>query len=159
MKNKEEGLLENKPNTLRPIKNSVKKRLRRGRGNSSGLGGECGRGHKGQKSRSGYSRKLGFEGGQMPLYRRLPKKRGFKNPFKIVFCTINVSTIEEFYNDGDTVEMESLKENGLMNGERYIKVLGNGNLKKKVTIKAHKISKSAAEKVKVSGSKLEILPF
>jgi len=146
-----------KVNELKPIEGSVRTRTRKGRGNASGFGGECGRGHKGQKSRSGYSRKIGFEGGQMPLYRRIPKKRGFRNPFKIYYHAINLSLISELFKDGETVDLETLREKGILSPHELFKVLGNGELKKKVTIKAHKISESASEKAKKAGATVELI--
>ena len=132
------------------LKNKEKKnKIRRGRGNASGHGGESGRGHKGQKSRSGYSRRAGFEGGQTPLYRRLPKSNGFNNKFKTIFDIVNLSKIEIYYNDGDVIDFKSLIENKLISGKYKVKLLGHGNLTKKITITVDKSSKSAVEKVKM----------
>ena len=132
-------------------------RRRVGRGMGSGLGKTSGRGEKGQKARSGVSIKATFEGGQLPLYRRLPK-RGFSNSdFKIKYATINVSDLDRF-EDGTVVTPELLKECGLLKNQLDgIKILGNGEITKKLTIKAHKFSKTAIEKLENSGSKIEVL--
>ena len=132
-------------------------RRRVGRGMGSGLGKTSGRGEKGQKARSGVSIPAQFEGGQLPLYRRLPK-RGFSNSdFKIRYATINVSDLNKF-NDGDVVTPELLKETGLLKNQLDgVKILGNGEIEKKLTVKAHKFSKSAIEKLEKSGSKIEVI--
>ncbi|MCI8346746.1 MAG: 50S ribosomal protein L15 [Bacilli bacterium] len=132
-----------------------KKRV--GRGPGSGLGKTCGRGQKGQKSRSGGSINPVFEGGQLPLYRRLPK-RGFSNAlFKKEYAVINVSDLNIF-DDGTVVTPALLKEKGIVKKQlNGIKILGNGTLNKKLTIQAHKFSSSALEKIKVSGSKAEVI--
>ncbi len=133
------------------------RRKRVGRGPGSGLGKTSGTGHKGQKSRSGVSIPATFEGGQLPLYRRLPK-RGFSNAkFKTVYAVINVSDLNMF-EDGTVVNPALLKEVGLVkNALDGIKVLGNGSLEKKLTIQANKFSKSAIEKIEASGSKIEVI--
>ena len=133
------------------------RRKRVGRGPGSGLGKTSGTGHKGQKSRSGVSIPATFEGGQLPLYRRLPK-RGFSNAkFKKEFAVINVSDLNIFEN-GTVVSPALLKEVGLVKKElNGIKVLGNGKLEKKLTIQANKFSKSAVEKIEASGSKIEVI--
>jgi len=146
-----------KLNEIQPAEGSTKERRRVGRGNASGFGGECGRGHKGQKSRSGFSRKPGFEGGQNPLYRRIPKKRGFTNNFKTVFAPVNLNDLDQTFNDGDTVNLESLYESGLVRFGYPVKLLGDGELSKKLTISVNKASKSAVEKCTASGSTLELL--
>ena len=102
------------PVEIKPNKLAIKKRKRKGRGNASGLGGECGRGHKGQKSRSGYKSRPGFEGGQMPLYKRIPKKRGIQRVNKLEYQAINLSTLEKVFSEGDTVTPEALYEKGLI---------------------------------------------
>ncbi len=132
-------------------------RRRVGRGMGSGLGKTSGRGEKGQKARSGVSIKATFEGGQLPLYRRLPK-RGFSNSdFKIRYATINVSDLNRF-EDGTVVTPELLKEVGLLKNQLDgVKVLGDGELEKKLTIKAHKFSNSATLKIEKSGSKIEVI--
>ena len=133
----------------------AKKRV--GRGSGSGLGKTSGRGQKGQKARSGGSINPVFEGGQLPLYRRIPK-RGFKNAkFKTVYATINVEDLNVF-EDGTVVTPALLKDTGLLKKQlKGIKVLGNGKLEKKLTIQAHKFSTSALEKIKESGSKAEVI--
>lgn len=132
-----------------------KKRV--GRGPGSGLGKTCGRGQKGQKARSGGSINPVFEGGQLPLYRRLPK-RGFSNAlFKKEYAVINVSDLNIF-DDGTVITPALLKEKGIIKKQlNGIKILGNGTLSKKLTIQAHKFSSSALEKIKVSGSKAEVI--
>ena len=131
-------------NNLKHNKGAKKKMKRVGRGTSSGWGKTCGRGHKGQKSRSGGTKGLRFEGGQTPLYRRLPK-RGFKNyPFKKTYSVINVSDLEKF--DGE-VNKETLKISGLL------KILGSGEIKKALTVKADKFSRSAKSKIEAAGGK------
>ena len=134
---------------------SARKRV--GRGAGSGLGKTSGKGQKGQNSRSGGGVRASFEGGQLPLYRRLPK-RGFSNyEFKTTYAVVNVSDLNRF-EDGTLVTPALLKEVGLANKELDgIKVLGNGSLEKKLTIQAHKFSKSAVEKIEASGSKIEVI--
>jgi len=128
-----------------------------GRGRGSGLGKTSGRGEKGQNARSGGGVRIVFEGGQTPLYRRLPK-RGFDNArFAVRYATINLEDLNRF-EDGTVVTPELLKETGLVKKQLAgIKVLGNGELKKKLTIKAHKFSTSAKEKIEASGSKIEVM--
>ena len=134
-----------------------KTRKRVGRGMGSGLGKTSGKGEKGQKARSGVSIPATFEGGQLPLYRRLPK-RGFSNaPFKIKYATVNVSDLNCF-EDGTVVTPELLKETGFLKNQLVgVKVLGNGTLEKKLTIKANKFSREAVSKIEKSGSKLEVI--
>ena len=140
-------------------RNREAKQVRRrvGRGMGSGLGKTSGRGEKGQKARSGVSIPATFEGGQLPLYRRLPK-RGFSNSdFKIRYATINVSDLNRF-NDGDIVTPELLKTTGVLKNQLDgVKILGNGEITKKLTVKAHKFSKSAVLKLEKSGSKIEVI--
>ena len=133
----------------------AKKRV--GRGSGSGLGKTSGRGQKGQKARSGASINPVFEGGQLPLYRRIPK-RGFTNAkFKVRYATINVEDLNSF-EDGSVVTKELLKEVGLLKNQLDgVKVLGNGELTKKITIQANKFSNSALEKIKKAGSKAEVI--
>ena len=133
----------------------AKKRV--GRGSGSGLGKTSGRGQKGQKARSGGSINPVFEGGQLPLYRRIPK-RGFKNAkFKTVYATINVEDLNVF-EDGTVVTTALLKDTGLLKKQLDgVKVLGNGKLEKKITIQANKFSTSALEKIKEAGSKAEVI--
>ncbi|HHU77281.1 MAG: 50S ribosomal protein L15 [Caldicoprobacterales bacterium] len=141
---------------LKPAKGSVKSPLRKGRGIGSGLGKTAGRGHKGQKARSGGGVKPGFEGGQMPLIRRLPK-RGFTNIFSKEYSLVNIRDLEVF-DEGTVVSPELLKETGLI--KKYndgIKILGDGELTKKLTVQAHKFSKSAKEKIEAIGGKAEVI--
>lgn len=141
---------------LKAPEGSTKAPKRRGRGTATGQGKTGGRGMNGQKSRSGGGVRLGFEGGQMPLYRRLPK-RGFTNPFSKVYAEINVQDLNRFDNDA-VVDVEVLKESGLVKQVKDgVKVLGNGELEKKLTVKAAKFSKSAAEKIEAAGGKVEVL--
>ena len=140
-------------------RNREAKQVRRrvGRGMGSGLGKTSGRGEKGQKARSGVSIPAQFEGGQLPLYRRLPK-RGFSNSdFKIRYATINVSDLNKF-DDGTEVTPELLKDTGVLKNQLDgVKVLGNGEITKKLTVKAHKFSKSAVEKLEKCGCKIEVI--
>lgn len=129
-------------------KSSFSKRKRVGRGNSSGFGGECGRGHKGQKSRSGYKRRFGFEGGQMPLYRRIPKKRGFLNPFSNKFQIFNFNELDIHFKDGEIVNVDSLVKLGLLKTNTKYKILATGTLNKKIQIHAHSFSLSALKAIK-----------
>lgn len=129
---------------------------RRGLGLGSGNGKTAGRGYKGQKSRSGYSHKIGFEGGQMPLYRRLPK-RGFTNIFRKEFAVVNLETLNRF-EDGAQVTPETLKAAGIVRNMRDgIKILGDGVLEKRLTVRAHKFSKTAAEAIEKAGGKAEVI--
>ncbi len=142
--------------TLKPAEGSKKSdNFRRGRGHGSGNGKTAGKGHKGQKARSGAPRP-GFEGGQMPLYRRIPK-RGFtcRNSKQIV--GINISALERFQ-DGDVVSVATLKESGLVSNPRDgVKILGNGELTKKLTVQANAFSASAKEKIEALGGKAEVI--
>ena len=129
--------------------------FRRGRGHGSGNGKTAGKGHKGQKARSGAPR-VGFEGGQMPLYRRIPK-RGFKNRNTLEIVGINVSALEKF-EDGATVTIDALKEAGIVRNEKDgVKILGNGELTKKLTVQANAFSASAVEKIEALGGKAEVI--
>ncbi len=141
---------------LKPAKGSVKTSLRKGRGRSSGLGKTAGRGHKGQKARSGGGVRPGFEGGQMPLVRRIPK-RGFTNIFAKVYTEVNVKDLEQFDNDA-VITPELLLETGIIRKiNDGVKILGSGELTKKLTVKAHKFSKSAQEKIEALGGKTEVI--
>ena len=142
---------------LRPSEGAFKTSKRLGRGTGSGLGKTSGKGHKGQNARSGGGVRPGFEGGQLPLFRRLPK-RGFSNAmFKVEYSTINVSDLEKF-EDGAIVTPELLKEMGILKKQLAgVKVLGNGQLTKKITVKAHKFSGSAVEKIEAIGGKAEVI--
>lgn len=129
--------------------------FRRGRGHGSGNGKTAGKGHKGQKARSGAPRP-GFEGGQMPLYRRIPK-RGFTNRNTLDIVAINVSALEKFEN-GAVVDVAALKESGIVkNGRDGVKILGNGELTKKLTVKANAFSASAKEKIEAAGGSVEVI--
>jgi large subunit ribosomal protein L15 len=135
-----------------------KKRRRVGRGKGSGWGKTAGRGHKGQGQLAGWTMHPAFEGGQMPLARRVPK-RGFHNRFGREIGIINLSALETLYNDGDQVTPESLKASGLVQGQfELVKVLGNGELTKKLKISAHKFSQSALDKIQKAGGEAIVLP-
>ena len=141
---------------LKPAKGSTSKAWRRGRGHGSGNGKTSGRGHKGQRSRAGSGGKVGFEGGQMPLYRRLPK-RGFtcRNTKEIV--AINIQLLNVF-NDGDTVDIAALKQKGLVSNPRDgVKILGNGSIDKKLTVKVNQFSQGAADKIKSVGGSIGVI--
>jgi large subunit ribosomal protein L15 len=141
---------------LKPASGSSRKRKRVGRGDGSGHGKTSGRGHKGQGARSGGNTKPGFEGGQMPLQRRLPK-RGFHNSFRIEFVVVNLSQLEGLPG-GSEVTPENLAEHGLVNGKnRRIKILGDGKLSKALTVKAHGFSSAAKEKIEAAGGKVELI--
>jgi large subunit ribosomal protein L15 len=140
-------------NNLKPTKGSKKDKTRKGRGNASGKGGESGRGHKGQKSRSGYSKRAGFEGGQNPLYIRLPKLKGFKPRKRVIYDIINLDLLNSLFSDGDTVDIDSLAKKGILFPSNKIKILSNGELDKKLSISAHKFSKNAIKLIeKYNGS-------
>ena len=136
----------------------AKTRKRVGRGPGSGLGKTSGRGENGQKSRSGASIPAWFQGGQTPLYRRVPK-RGFNNArFRTEYATINLSDLNKYFNDGDVVTPELLKEKGIIKKQLCgVKVLGNGELEKKLTIKANRFSSSAVTKIESAGGKAEVI--
>ncbi len=142
--------------TLSPAKGAKQSdNFRRGRGHGSGNGKTAGKGHKGQKARSG-SPRPGFEGGQMPLYRRIPK-RGFTNINSKEIIAINVDKLEVF-NDGDVVTVAALKEKGIINNPKDgVKILGNGELTKKLTVQVNAFSKSAAQKIEALGGKAEVI--
>ncbi len=141
---------------LKPAEGTNKKQKRIGRGTASGQGKSAGKGQKGQNSRSGGGVRLGFEGGQMPLYRRLPKV-GFTNIFRKEFAIVNVSDLERFEN-GALVTIEALKETGLVkDAKNGVKILGTGELTKSLTVQVNKFSKSAAEKIAAAGGKVEVI--
>ncbi len=142
---------------LRPAKGSTHKKKRVGRGPGSGLGKTAGRGEKGQKSRSGYTRKPGFEGGQMPLHRRLPK-RGFTNVFKKAWLEISLTALDRHFNANEEVSPELLHDRGLIKKAKHdVVVLGSGELSKPLRVSAHRFTKSAREKIeKAGGSVVEI---
>ncbi len=139
---------------LKPKKGARHAKKRVGRGPGSGHGKTSGRGEKGQKSRSGFSRKLGFEGGQMPLHRRLPK-RGFTNIFKKEYAVVNLSDLERFDN-GATVDETALRKAGMVKGQvDGVKVLGNGKLSKKLTVSATKFSATAKQAIEAAGGSVQ----
>ena len=137
---------------LKPAKGSTKGRKRIGRGQGSGFGGTSTRGHKGAKSRSGYSRKIGFEGGQMPLYRRVPKF-GFKNINRVEYRGINIDALQKLADEKKvtSVDLDILVENGLASKNDLVKILGRGELKAKLEVKAHAFSKTAIEAIEKQG--------
>lgn len=137
---------------LKPADGSTKKRKRIGRGQGSGRGGTSTRGHKGQKSRSGYKHKLGFEGGQMPLYRRIPKG-GFKNINRREYRSINIDALQKLADERNITafDLDVLIDNGLAQKKDLIKILGRGELKTKIDVKAHAFSESAAKAIEAQG--------
>ena len=139
-------------NNLTPAKGSVKTAKRIGRGAGSGLGGTSTRGHKGAKSRSGYSKKIGFEGGQMPMQRRLPKF-GFKNINRVEYKAVNLATLQALYEAKkiEKIGVAELHEAGLIGKNVLVKILGNGELKAKLTVEAHAFSKKAEEAITAAG--------
>ncbi|MBI1873881.1 MAG: 50S ribosomal protein L15 [Acidobacteria bacterium] len=142
---------------LTPPEGATRTHKRVGRGQGSGNGKTAGRGHKGAQSRSGYKRKRGFEGGQMPLHRRVPK-RGFHNPFRVEYAVVNLDTIAKSFDVGTVVTPELLVERGLVRIENMpVKVLGRGDIAKALTIRAHKFSGSAAQKIAAAGGAAESL--
>ena len=142
---------------LKPADGAKHSKKRIGRGHGSGQGTQAGRGHKGAKSRSGFTFKRGFEGGQMPLHRRIPK-RGFHNPFRTEYVVVNLDTLAERFEDGTVITPELLVESGLVSqARRPVKVLGRGDVSKKLTVRAHKFSGKAAEKIAAAGGATEII--
>jgi len=143
---------------LKPAKGSTKGKKRVGRGQGSGTGGTSTRGHKGQKSRSGYSRKTGFEGGQMPLQRRVPKF-GFKNINRKEYKGINISTLQELADARKVkdIDVDLLVEAGLARKNRLVKILGNGELQSKLNVKAHAFSKAAKEAIEAKEGTVELI--
>ena len=143
--------------TLKPAPGSVRNNKRIGRGQGSGRGGTSTRGHNGAQSRSGYSSKAGFEGGQMPLYRRVPKF-GFKNPNRVELKPINLYALAELASKGVVeINPESLAENGLVSKNENFKILAEGELTTKVTVKAHAFSKKAIEIIEKAGGSVETI--
>jgi large subunit ribosomal protein L15 len=145
-------------NNLKAPTGATHKKKRVGRGPGSGLGKTAGRGSKGQKSRSGYSRKRGFEGGQMPLHRRLPK-RGFTNTFKREWAEVNLSELENRFEANAAITPETLVEKGLVRKsmQKSIVILGKGEIKKALSISAHRFSAAAKQKIEAAGGKAEII--
>ena len=143
-------------NELSPVEGSTHVAKRKGRGHATGNGKTAGRGHKGQKARSGGGTRIGFEGGQMPLARRIPK-RGFNNIFAKPLEAINVSALEKF-EDGAVVDAQALLDAGILSKCRYgVKILGRGEVTKKLTVKASAFSESAKEKIEAAGGKAEVV--
>ncbi|MBE3519846.1 MAG: 50S ribosomal protein L15 [Firmicutes bacterium] len=140
---------------LKPVPGSVRKPKRKGQGIGSGTGKTAGRGHKGQKARSGGGKGPGFEGGQTKLVRRLPK-RGFKNIFRVDYAPVNVGQLARFP-AGSEVGPEEMAEAGLIKGNRPVKILGDGELGKPLTVRAHAFSARAVEKIRASGGKAEVI--
>jgi len=144
-------------NNLRPPAGAKHAKKRIGRGHGSGNGKTAGRGHKGAKSRSGFKFKRGFEGGQMPLHRRVPK-RGFHNPFRVSYEVVNLDTLVLKFDAGTVVTPELLREHGIVpRGTSPVKVLGRGDIGKALTVRAHKFSGKAAEKIAAAGGATEQL--
>jgi large subunit ribosomal protein L15 len=141
---------------LRKPKGSTHSKKRIGRGQGSGNGKTAGRGHKGAKSRSGFKHKRGFEGGQMPLHRRVPK-RGFHNLFRQAYEVVNLDTLQDRFDAGVEVTPELLRERGVVSRRGLIKVLGRGEIEKALTVRAHKFSGKAAEKIAAAGGIAEVL--
>ncbi len=142
---------------LTPAAGSKTARKRVGRGPGSGYGKTAGRGMNGQKSRSGGGKRAGFEGGQTPLARRLPKLPGFKNINRVEYVAVNVSRLEEKFESGDVVDATSLKEKGIIKHvDEPVKVLGSGELTKSLTVKVDKVSAGAASKIEAAGGKVEV---
>ena len=142
---------------LKPAERSKFSKKRVGRGHGSGNGTQAGRGHKGAKSRSGFKFKRGFEGGQMPLHRRIPK-RGFHNPFRTEYAVVNLDALSARFDEGTVVTPELLKESGLISSAAQpLKVLARGDVAKKLTVRAHKFSGKAAEKIAAAGGAAEVL--
>ena len=142
---------------LSPAPGSAKENYRKGRGPGSGNGKTAGKGHKGQNARSGGGVRPGFEGGQNPLYRRLPK-RGFYNRFAKEYAIVNVALLDKRFNDGDVVDVNALVEAGIIkNVMSGVKILGNGEISKKLTVKASIFSGAAKEKIEAAGGKVEVV--
>jgi len=142
---------------LKPAQGSTKNKKRVGRGQGSGQGTQAGRGHKGAQSRSGFKFKRGFEGGQMPLHRRIPK-RGFHNLFRVEYAVVNLDALSERFDAGTVVTPELLRERGLIHSVRQlVKVLARGDMSKKLTVRAHKFSGKAAEKIAAAGGAAEVI--
>ncbi len=145
----------NELHNLKPAVGATHKRKRIGRGPGSGHGKTAGKGHKGQKSRSGYSRRWGFEGGQMPLVRQIPK-RGFTNIFRVGYQVVNLRDLERVFSNGDTVTADLLTEKGLIRGDKKpIKILASGELSKKLIVQAHAFSKNAQASIEAAGGTCE----
>jgi large subunit ribosomal protein L15 len=144
-----------KVHDLHPAPGSTKAKIRVGRGTGGRRGKTAGRGTKGQGARNNI--KPGFEGGQLPLAMRIPKLKGFKNPFRVEYNVINLDAIEEF--DGDEINPQSLRAKGAVHKHGLVKVLGRGELTRAVTVKAHAFSKSAVEAIQAAGGSVEVIPL
>ncbi|MDO5444205.1 MAG: 50S ribosomal protein L15 [Eubacteriales bacterium] len=143
-------------NDLSPVPGSTHVDKRKGRGHATGNGKTAGRGHKGQKARSGGGTRIGFEGGQMPLARRIPK-RGFNNIFAKPLESVNVSVLDKF-SDGEVVDAQALLQKGILSKCTYgVKILGNGEITKKLTVKAAAFSETAKQKIEAAGGKAEVV--
>ncbi len=144
-----------KLNTLKPAEGAVRKKKRIGRGQGSGRGGTSTKGHKGAKSRSGYKERSGFEGGQMPLQRRVPKF-GFKRPQRVAFKPVNLDALQELAEKtkAESIDIELLANNGIIGKKDLVKVLGRGELKSKVDVSAHAFSSTAVEAIEKLGGKV-----
>jgi large subunit ribosomal protein L15 len=141
---------------LKPPKGAKHSKKRVGRGQGSGTGVQAGRGHKGAKSRSGFTHKRGFEGGQMPLHRRVPK-RGFTNPFRREYEVVNLDLLADRFDAGVEITPELMRERGLVGRSGQVKVLARGDISKALTVRAHKFSGKAAEKIAAAGGTAEVL--
>src|SRR3954462_13757212 len=141
---------------LRPPKGAKHSKKRVGRGQGSGQGVQAGRGHKGAKSRSGFHHKRGFEGGQMPLHRRVPK-RGFNNIFRVEFEVVNLDTLEERFDAGTEITIELLRQHRLIGRTGKVKALARGEISKALTVPPHKFSGKAAESIAAAGGKVEVV--
>jgi large subunit ribosomal protein L15 len=141
---------------LKPPKGAKHSKKRVGRGQGSGTGVQAGRGHKGAKSRSGFTHKRGFEGGQMPLHRRVPK-RGFTNPFREEYEIVNLDLLADRFDAGVEITPELMRERGLVGRSGQVKVLARGDISKALTVRAHKFSGRAAEKIAAAGGTAEVL--
>jgi large subunit ribosomal protein L15 len=141
---------------LKPPKGAKHSKKRVGRGQGSGQGVQAGRGHKGAKSRSGWKMKRGFEGGQMPLHRRVPK-RGFHNPFREAYEVVNLESLEQRFDAGADVTPDVLRERGIVTRAGKVKILARGEISKALTVRAHKFSGKAAEKIAAAGGTAEVL--
>ena len=142
---------------LKPPTGAKHTKKRVGRGEGSGSGVTSGRGHKGQKSRSGYHHKRGFEGGQMPLQRRVPK-RGFFNPFRVEYAVVNLDTLADRFAAGTEVTPELLRERRLVRSNaKLVKILARGDIETALTVKAHKFSRKASEKIAAAGGQTEVI--
>ncbi len=142
---------------LSPVEGSVKKSFRRGRGTGSGNGKTAGKGHKGQNARSGGGVRIGFEGGQLPLYRKLPK-RGFHNKFGKTYAIVNIETLDQCFENGAVVTPEALMEKGILKEIcDGVKILGRGDVSKNLTVKASIFSAQAKEKIEAAGGKIEVI--